>query len=130
MKKPALVALALSLLVPILVLLIIGINSLRQDRIQAHQEATERAQQLADSLAVSGFAMLTHVDRQTDFRFTVDASGKLLSPPPLTPLAPTLLRATELTPDLHDHRRGLVYMRRSDRGQRHDRQKQTGLQRL
>jgi len=99
MKKPALVGLALLLLVPIVVLLVIGINSLRQDRIQAHQEATERAQQLADHLATSGFAMFTHVERQTDFVFTVDGSGKLLFPPPLTPLAPTPLSAAELTPE-------------------------------
>jgi len=100
-KKPAFIGQALMLLVPVIVLLAIGLNSLRQDKIQAHREAAERAQQLADSLAARGIAMFSPQNGEqhpgTGYLFQVSASGELLFPPPIAPLSPRPLPLAKLT---------------------------------
>lgn len=99
-KKPAFVGQALLLLVPVIVLFAIGLNSLRQDKIQAHREAAERAQQLASSLAARGAAIFTgsKVDRSgTGYVFQVNRTGELLFPPPIATLTPKPLLMSELT---------------------------------
>jgi signal transduction histidine kinase/tetratricopeptide (TPR) repeat protein len=105
-KKPGFIGQALLLIVPVIVLLVIGLNSLRQDKIQAHREAVERAQQLADSLATRGVAMFV---RQRDEQspgtadvFQVDAAGDLLFPPPIAPLTPRPLPISKLTKEQAD----------------------------
>lgn len=100
-KKPAFIGQALMLLVPVIVLLAIGLNSLSQDKIQAHREAAERAQQLADSLAARAIAMFSSPNGErhpgTDYLFQVGASGELLFPPPIAPLSPRPLHLAKLT---------------------------------
>src|SRR5258708_2307272 len=100
-KKPAFIGQALLLLAPVIVLLVIGLNSLRQDKIQAHREAAEQAQQLADSLAARGAAMFIPLEgeqqRGKGYVFQVDGSGGLLSPPPIASLTPKPLLMAELT---------------------------------
>lgn len=100
-KKPAFIGQALLLTVPVIVLLIIGVNSLRQDKIQAHREAAERAQQLADSLAARGVAMFVPQRDQQPPKsgdvFQTDAAGDLLFPPPIAPLIPRPLLISKLT---------------------------------
>jgi signal transduction histidine kinase/tetratricopeptide (TPR) repeat protein len=100
-KKPAFIGQALLLLVPVIVLLAIGLNSLRQDKIQAHREAAERAQQLADSLAARGVAMFIPPKGEQQpgrsYVFQVDALGELAFPPPIGLLTPKPLLPAELT---------------------------------
>jgi signal transduction histidine kinase/tetratricopeptide (TPR) repeat protein len=102
-KKPAFIGQALLLLVPVIVLLVIGLNSLRQDKIQAHREAAERGQQLADTLATRGVAMF--IPPKSDppptgvYVFQVDASGGLLFPPPIATLTPRPLHFADLSPE-------------------------------
>jgi signal transduction histidine kinase/tetratricopeptide (TPR) repeat protein len=100
-KKPAFIGQALLLTVPVIVLLVIGLGSLRQDKIQAHREAAERAQQLADSLAARCVAMLIpQRDEQPQKSrdvFQVDPAGDLLFPPPIAPLMPRQLLISQLT---------------------------------
>src|SRR5438876_5109964 len=100
-KKPTFIGQAVLLLVPVIVLLVIGLNSLRQDKIQAHREAAERAQQLADSLAARGIAMFIPPKSEPQpgrsYVFQVDALGGLLFPPPIASLTPKPLLIAELT---------------------------------
>jgi signal transduction histidine kinase len=100
-KKPAFIGQALLLTVPVIVLLVIGLNSLRQDKIQAHREAAERAQLLADSLAARGVAMLIPQQDEQPPKdgdiFQVDPAGDLLFPPPVAPLMPRPLLTSKLT---------------------------------
>lgn len=99
-KKPAFLGQALLLVVPVIVLLVIGLGSLRQDKAQAHREAAERAQHFAGALVARGIAAF--VPAQVDpapggsYFFQVDASGKLVFPP-LPALTPKPLLITELT---------------------------------
>ena len=104
-KKPAFVGQALLLLAPVVVLLAIGLNSLRQDKIQAHREAAERAQQLAESLASRGVSMLTAPkDEQptASYVFRVNASAELMFPPMMNALIPEPLLISELSAEQAD----------------------------
>jgi signal transduction histidine kinase len=98
-KKPAFLGQALLLVVPVIVLLVIGLGSLRQDKAQAHREAAERAQHFAGALVVRGIA--TFLPAAVDppagggCCFQVDASGTLLFPP-MPALIPKPLLITEL----------------------------------
>src|SRR6266536_583095 len=47
-KKPTFLGQALLILLPVLVLLLVGLTSLRQDKILAHREAAQGARRLAD----------------------------------------------------------------------------------
>lgn len=100
-KKPVFIGQALLLLAPVAVLLVIGLNSLRQDKLQAHREAAERAQQLADSLAAREVALFAPAKPEprpgTRYVFQVDASGQLLFPPQIGPLTPKPLLTAGLT---------------------------------
>lgn len=96
-KRPAFIGRALLLSVPVLVLLAVGLNSLRQDRIQAHREAAERAQRLADTLTARGVAAFTQGEHRAGTVFQVDSMGELRFPPPLAPLSPAPLLMAGLT---------------------------------
>ena len=75
----------LLILLPVLVLASAGFLSLRQDRILARHEAVEKAQTLADQIADVIWTRLFRQDALTTFErhaFRVDASGKLIFPPP------------------------------------------------
>lgn len=81
------------ILLPCAILATVGLLSLRQDRTLARQDAAQRAQGLADSLAqqfwndLTNFASEAHpaLDSQGTRRFTVDPIGRLVSPPPYNP---------------------------------------------
>jgi signal transduction histidine kinase/tetratricopeptide (TPR) repeat protein len=101
-KKPVFIGRALLLLVPVAVLLVIGLNSLRQDRIQARREAEERARQLAETIAAHAVAMFVPPTAKHEsgeaLTFRVNASGELLFPPAIRSLTPAPLLISELTP--------------------------------
>lgn len=100
-QKPVFFGQALLLLVPVLVLLAIGLNSLRQDRIQAHREAVDQAQQLAESFASRGLSTFIAPKGKQEppdgYTFQVNASGDLLFPPAVAALTPNPLSLTELS---------------------------------
>jgi signal transduction histidine kinase/tetratricopeptide (TPR) repeat protein len=101
-KKPAFLGQALLILLPVLVLLAVGLNSLRQDKLLAHREAAERADRLANALLVEVEAALAATEtappRLTVPAFQVDASSQLLFPPPIRRgLNPKPLRLSILT---------------------------------
>src|SRR6266480_4487959 len=88
----------LLIVLPVLVLAAVGLFSLRQDKILAQHEATERAQALADELAESYWAELTQAPDTNLPRFEVDGEGQLVWPPSFTPLPlPHPLSLEELT---------------------------------
>ena len=100
-KKRAFIGQASLLLAPVIVLLVIGLNSLREDKLQAHREAAEQAQQLADSLAARGVAMFIPPKGEQQpgkgYLFQTDALGGLIFPPPIVSFTPKPLPMAELT---------------------------------
>jgi CHASE1-domain containing sensor protein len=96
-RRPAFLWQGLFILLPVFVLALVGLLSLRQDRLLAEQEAKQRAQQMADDLAgkirdaltaVSGLPQTTNwfdlstadaVD--TNFIFEIDEFARLIFPP-------------------------------------------------
>lgn len=83
--KPNFLWQAMLILVPVLVLLLVGLG-LRQDTVQAHREAGERAQHLANELLQASALTLAAAPQQSQAAVSspmlqVDAAGRLLSPP-------------------------------------------------
>src|SRR5690349_11244810 len=73
------------IVLPVVVLAGAAFVSLRQDRILARHEATERAETLAQLAADAIWAKLNareSLDQFKDHTFRVDADGKLTFPPP------------------------------------------------
>lgn len=94
---------ALLILLPVVVLAIVGSLSLRQDRILAEHEATERAQAIANDLLPRIWAELSApADAGGSARivFQTDAAGRLVFPPPcdLVPI-PQPLDVAEFQPE-------------------------------
>src|SRR5438046_1898800 len=80
--KPAFVGQALLILLPLVVLALVSALSLRQDRILALHEATERAQSIADELLPKIWSELKATNQPGELAahtFTVDAQGQLVS---------------------------------------------------
>src|SRR5439155_25948684 len=82
---PAFVWQATLILLPVVVLAVFGLLSLRQDKILAQLEATERAQVIADDLAPKIWAELDTAKPPDDWThpsFQVDREGRMIFPPP------------------------------------------------
>src|SRR5437016_14425257 len=102
-KKPKFFWQAALVSLPVLVLLAMGLGSLRQDKILAHREAGERAQRLAAALLASSAATLTSPPAEAQKLrcpiFQVNSAGGLLFPPAIARLGPRLLIPDALTPE-------------------------------
>ena len=102
-KKPTFFWQATLVSLPVLVLLAMGLGSLRQDKILAHREAGERAQRLAAALLASSAATLTSPPAEAQKLrcpiFQVNSAGGLLFPPAIARLGPRLLIPDALTPE-------------------------------
>src|SRR6185503_20848029 len=99
-RKPTFLGQALLILLPVLVLLLMGLTSLRQDKILAHREATMSARRLAE-VVVGEIAATVGSRRAEEMQmpaFRVDAAGHVLFPPPVAAkLLPRPLLASTLT---------------------------------
>src|SRR5437899_2396647 len=92
----------LLIVLPVIVLAAFGFLSMRQDKVLAQNEATERAQGIADNLFPQLWAALTQIDIHQELggypAFQVDTAGQLLFPPPMAPWpVPRPFDATGLT---------------------------------
>jgi signal transduction histidine kinase len=100
-RRPKFLWQALLILLPVVVLAIVGALSLRQDRILAQHEATQRAQGIADELLPRIWAELsarTDANGSNRLAFQTDEAGRLVFPPPceLVP-TPQPFNLTDLT---------------------------------
>src|SRR3954453_22238820 len=87
------------IVLPLAVLAALGLFSLRQDKVLAQHEATERAQRLADQLAQDLWAELTDLSGPNLPAFQVDGTGQLVFPPAFSTVPiPHLLDSAALTP--------------------------------
>jgi signal transduction histidine kinase/tetratricopeptide (TPR) repeat protein len=86
-RKPTFLWQAVLILLPVIVLAAVGWASLRQDRILAQHEATERAQAIANDLILPIWSELTNKGpaRSKQFTFRVNNTGQLIFPPPYDP---------------------------------------------
>src|SRR5438874_12177266 len=88
----------LLIVLPVDVLAAVGLFSLRQDKILAQHEATERAQAIADQMAQAIWTDLTSPRESNPDSFQIDRAGQLIFPPPFSPLPhPRPLNPGELT---------------------------------
>jgi signal transduction histidine kinase len=103
-RKPSFLWQALLILLPVGVLAALGFFSLRQDKVIARHEATERAQAIADSLLPEIWSAITNAAQPEAFEhhaFQIDAESELLFPPPIVstpspqPLDPSELSAEQ-----------------------------------
>ena len=100
-RKPAFLWQGLLIVLPVGVLAVVGLFSLRQDKILAQHEATERAQAIADDLLPKIWNELTATNDSNRFKhhsFQIDQTGELIFPPPFDPV-PRPVNSTELPPD-------------------------------
>src|SRR5258708_32278355 len=82
------------------VLAALGLFSLRQDKVLAQHEATERAQRLADQLAQDLWAELTDLSGPNLPMFKVDRTGALGFPPASSSVPnPHVLDTADLRPE-------------------------------
>src|SRR5882724_4156181 len=87
--KPTFVWQPILIVLPVLILAGIGAFSVRQDKALARQEATDRAQMLADELLEQVRVELTPTNTggwDESRGFQLNRSGELLFPPPLAPV--------------------------------------------
>ena len=88
-RKPTFFWQGMLILLPVAVLAVIGVISLRQDKILAEHDARERAQVIADDLAAKIWNELTAkesslLDPSNGPAFEVDQAGQLMFPPAFT----------------------------------------------
>jgi signal transduction histidine kinase len=81
-RKPTFLWQGLLIILPVAVLAVLGLLSLRQDRRLAEREAAERAQALADDLVERIWTELAVTNVSGRLHFTIDAAGGLIFPPP------------------------------------------------
>jgi signal transduction histidine kinase len=102
-RKPTFLWQALLILLPVVVLAVLGLFSLRQDKMLAQHEASERAQLIADDLLPKLWADLTATNlsaRPEHQAFLVDSAGGLVFPPPIVALpVPQPFNLAQLTAD-------------------------------
>jgi TolA-binding protein len=88
-RKPTFFWQALLIVLPVAVLAVVGMISLRQDKILAQHEAVERAQAIADDLTRRIWSKLTTAKAPDELRhraFQIDSAGRLIYPPPVEPV--------------------------------------------
>jgi signal transduction histidine kinase len=104
-RKPAFFWQGMLILLPVVVLAIIGVISLRQDKILAQHDAAERAQAIADDLAAKIWNGLTAkepspLNPSNGPAFEVDPAGQLIFPPAVAPVpVPKPFNLAELNPE-------------------------------
>jgi hypothetical protein len=83
-RKPTFFWQGLLILLPVAVLAVVGVISLRQDKILARHDAAERAQVVADDLAskIWNELIANSPDQSRQRAFQVDEAGRLVFPPP------------------------------------------------
>jgi len=83
-KEPKFVWRGVMIVAPVLVLTVLGLYSLKQDRLLAEAQARERAQELAESFASEIMGVLQKEPSGKEvLRFQLDSAGKLVFPPPV-----------------------------------------------
>src|SRR6267378_2082165 len=91
----------LLLVLPVLILSGVGFFSLRQDRVLAQHEATQRAQSIAEDLLPRLWNELVKTSAPVQFgpySFEIDSAGRLIFPPPIAmPPVPTPLHLERLS---------------------------------
>jgi signal transduction histidine kinase len=88
-RKPRFLWQGLLIVLPVVLLAAVGFISLRQDRLLAESEATQRAEGLATDLAgdlKSKVDALARSAQQAERGFKVDGAGKLVFPPSVEPV--------------------------------------------
>ncbi len=96
--QPAFLRQGLLIVLPVVVLAGMGLVSLRQDKILAQHDATERAQAIADEMADSIWTELTSARDDSQAEFKIDRAGQLVFPPPFRLLPePHPLNPAQLT---------------------------------
>ncbi len=96
--QPAFLRQGLLIVLPVVVLAAMGLVSLRQDRILAQHDATERAQAIADEMAETIWTDLTSAREESQADIKIDRAGQLVFPPPFRLLPePHPLDQAELT---------------------------------
>jgi signal transduction histidine kinase len=105
-RKPSFFWQGLLILLPVVVLSLAGLPSMRQDKRIVEAQARQRAQELADELADRIEVELAFTNAPADgsfpqpLTFQMDRDGRLSSPPPLSGLPdPELFTPAELTPE-------------------------------
>src|SRR6476469_3159746 len=82
------------ILLPVLVLVLVGLSFLRQDRLLARREAQQRAQEIADELlprCASALMATNDLTLPAPHILVVSQEGLLVSPPSIPIAAPMLL---------------------------------------
>jgi len=99
--KPTFLWQAVLILLPVLILGLVGAGSLRQDRLLAQREATERAQAIADDLLPQIWSQLTGskgTNQPAPLAFKINYAFELIFPPPFTNVpTPQPFNLAELT---------------------------------
>src|ERR1017187_3974825 len=87
-RKPTLFWQGLLILLPVAVLAVVGVISLRQDKVLARHDAAERAQVIADGLVLKIWNELiaNSPDQFRQRAFQVDEYGRIIFPPPYSPV--------------------------------------------
>jgi len=87
-QKPTFFWQGLLILLPVAVLAVVGMMSLRQDKVLAQHDAAERAQVIADDLAAKIWTelMANSPNPFNQRAFQVDEAGRLVFPPPYSPV--------------------------------------------
>jgi signal transduction histidine kinase len=81
-RKPTFWWQGLLILLPVAVLAVLGALSLRQDRVLAEHDATERARGIAEDLLPKIWDVIQATNAPRQIAFEIDPSGGLLDPPP------------------------------------------------
>jgi signal transduction histidine kinase len=102
-RKPTFFWQGVLLVMPVTILAGVGFLSLRQERLLAQHEASERAQVLADELAPKGWRALDGGLSSERCQFETDSHGQLISPLPYSSLpVPRALDLAGLSPEQAD----------------------------
>ncbi len=105
--KPSFLWQAVLITLPVGLLAALGFVSLRQDRMLARQDATERARALAEALAPrlwTELSLFNETNVPAGRSFQVNSAGELVFPPPSPPLPPNQPLNTD---DLNEAQAGL-----------------------
>ncbi|HEX5222306.1 MAG TPA: ATP-binding protein [Verrucomicrobiae bacterium] len=102
LSKPSFFRQGMMIVLPVMVLVLVGVYSLRQDRRLAQRDAEDRAQSMADDLLPLVWnELIGHVPNDPGQPcFEVDGAGRLIFPPPCESVpTPKPFDLTELNPE-------------------------------